>query len=109
MKTSLIHGDAVPSPRCLANPRRGRRGSIMCLAVALVLNTASVFAAKGDQPDKVADPEKRIDKFERKLDRQGAAAELAAAVAQRQAMAASAPAPESDRSGRDRGDRGVRP
>lgn len=94
---------------------------VTCLGIgarcALVLASAGAlvaYAAKGDKPDKVPNPDKipgdkRIEKFERKLERQGAA-ELAAALAERQAMAAAAPAPAPSGSDRaNRSDRGERP
>jgi hypothetical protein len=70
-------------------------------ALGLVLaGSLTAYAAKGD---KNPDSDKRIEKIERKLERAGAAEALAAAIAERKAMAATAPAPESGRG--DRGDR----
>jgi hypothetical protein len=98
---TLTNGAAARSPRCSTNPWRGRRGSIIRSVSALsLLVTLSAYAAKGDKP---ANPDKRIEKIERKLERAGVA-EISAAIAQRQAMGATAPAPapESDRSRSDR-------
>ena len=65
----------------------------------LVVAIAPARAAKGD---KTPNPDKRLEKIERKLERQSAA-EMAAAMAQRQTMAAPAPVPMSDRSSRSYG------
>jgi hypothetical protein len=70
------------------------------LALALA-GCLTAFAAKGD---KNPNSEKRIEKLERKLERQGAAELAASALAQRQSMVAAAPASDSDRGSRsDRG------
>jgi hypothetical protein len=83
------------------------------LALALALaGCLTAFAAKGD---KIPNAEKRAEKLERKLERQGAAELAAAALAQRQAAVAAAPASDTDRgsrpgyserSSRSRSDRG---
>lgn len=66
----------------------------------VLIGSLPAYAAKGD---KNPDSEKRIEKIERKLERSGAAEALAAAIAERKAMAATAPAPESGRGDRSSG------
>jgi hypothetical protein len=82
----MKHVDATTALRC-------------ALGLALA-GSLTVYAAKGD---KTAD-EKRIEKIERKMERQSAADALAAAIAERKAMAATAPMPEPSRSDRSSGD-----
>jgi hypothetical protein len=72
---------------------------------AFALIAIAAVGARAAKGDKVPNPDKRAEKIERKLERQGVA-EISAAMAQRQAMAANAPASDSERSRSDRSDRG---
>ena len=80
--------------------QRLHRTTRACLALAAFASGAAAYAAKGD---KTPNPDKRLEKIERKLERQNAA-EMAAAITPQRIAAA----PEPERSRSDRSDRSSR-
>jgi len=94
-------GTGSPLRRVASLRSRAGRPVFAAAGAVFALAALTAYAAKGD---KIPNPDKRLEKIERKLERQGAAELAAAALAQRQSMVAAAPAPESDRGSRsDRG------